>query len=134
MQGNCQQSAAFVRNFNLPRDTVSLREVQQRQCILLTGSSLFWIAGGNLWLDALYIRTVGDIHDPAVLAIDQSQIWMTSLTLQGGGSGPRDCDVCGEVALSSQVFAEGDACSSIKPTCHRVSHASAGESDVMMCP
>ena len=102
MQGNCGDVAP---SFTPPTGHAPLRELLPGQCLLLADDNSM-LVGGQLWLDGLYVRLTSPRDGKFsrfLLSTDNAVLWMTGVTLQGNGSGKRDCIYCGVLESSGQV-------------------------------
>lgn len=115
MQGNCKGSPDSSEVFTAASGTAPLRNVLQRQCLLVCDRSSFRILGGaDLWLDGLYIRLQrggrkGSAAIPSALEVrEASHVWLTNFVIQGSGTREFLCDVCGVYVVNASVYAEGE--------------------------
>lgn len=125
MQGNCEGVGAPFLAVNASHaDLLGL--LPPRQCLILADYNLMLVKCSNLWLDGLYVRLTSprlefrtDGYRPDFSefirvdgsCIDDTQVWMTNMTLQGnqgGNQGVPYCEDCGlTVRWSGGVYAEG---------------------------
>ena len=110
MQGNCE--GVGPPSPDLPSGHAPLRDMQERQCLLLTDAEVMDV-NSSLWLDGLYMRltmprdTDGEFLEFIDSGSGTQGLYMTGLTLQGNGDGVQDCFSCALFVDSSSVLAEG---------------------------
>lgn len=115
MQGNCEGLAP--PSPYLDPSHVPLRPLLPRQCLLLADDDLLIVYSSQVWLDGLYVRLTtprdtetGLFGSFISLGTNESQVWMTDVTLQGNGNGMRVCDECAlSVWLEGSAYAQGAA-------------------------
>lgn len=90
-QGNCDKTdkSDLFKVYGQP-----LGDLTDRQCLIITDTSLFSVTVGDLWLDRLYIRhhLPPEEVDPDVVrtgalvsVAGKGKLYMTEVTLQGDG-------------------------------------------------
>lgn len=101
LQGDCR-TRPRVRDFSLFSADKGPVEIQRRQCLIVTDNS-FVATSSNLWISKVYVHLTQPDDDAAirfasdgsplewpkplfVRALDDSNLWMTEVTMQGDGT------------------------------------------------
>lgn len=105
LQGNCQDppSASSLGILGV----APLWPRLPGQCVVVISTILFEMAGGNLWLDSIYLRHQRFTGLASITTFEGSNLWMTDVYIQGDGKS--DCSQCGLILTSTQAHVMGTA-------------------------
>ena len=108
MQGNCDQNSETGNSFHQSADTVPLRSLAPGQCLVVGDQSPFHVTG-KLLIEGLYFRRQSpSISDFAIGSNPGAEVWLKNVVVQGTGSPPDHCHLCGIEASGGPVHAEGE--------------------------
>ena len=93
-------AATAAEVLDLPTDSVPLRTVSARHCIVMFEEGfLDFHASPQVWIDGVYFRkhhgkTVASFQHPVLEVGKGTSLWMTDVVIQGSGRGTFECQSC----------------------------------------